>query len=90
MLGAPAHIENGNSADEINEEELLDSAEHCKSILVNTGVYSSDSTMAYGTGVSSHVDFAVEDDLRKPDYMVANVLEAVQLVLAKEGLLGNS
>ncbi|XP_067934848.1 haloacid dehalogenase-like hydrolase domain-containing 5 [Watersipora subatra] len=89
MLGAPAHIENGTSADEINEEELLDSAENCKSILVNTGVYSSDSSMAYGTGVSSHVDFAIEDDLRKPDYMVANVLEAVQLVLAKEGAVGH-
>lgn len=87
MLGAPAHIEVGNSAgDEINEEELLDSAESCESILVNTGVYS-DSGLSYGTGVSSHVDFAVEDDLRKPSYMAANVLEAVELVLAKEGHL---
>lgn len=90
MLGAPAHIENGSSADEINEEELLDSAEICESILVNTGVYSSDNTMAYGTGVSSHVDFAVEDDLRKPNYMVGNVLEAVQLVLRKEGFMSRS
>jgi len=86
MLGAPAHIESGSAADEVNEEELLDSAETCESILVNTGVYSADSQMAYGTGVSSHVDFAIEDDLRKPDYMVANVLEAVQLVLKQEGL----
>lgn len=87
MLGAPAHIETGTSVgDEINEEELLDSAETCESILVNTGVYSSDSTMNYGTGVSSHVDFAIEDDLRKPDYMVTNVLEAVKLVLEKEGI----
>lgn len=88
MLGAPAHIQTRTPTDEICcEEELLDSAETCQSILVNTGVYSSDAGLSYGTGVSSHVDFAVEDDLRKPDYMVANVLEAVQLVLAKEGLL---
>ena len=86
MLGAPAHIESGTAADEVNEEELLDSAETCESILVNTGVYSSDAQLSYGTGVSSHVDFAIEDDLRKPDYMVANVLEAVQLVLEKERL----
>ncbi|KAF6030277.1 hypothetical protein EB796_011418 [Bugula neritina] len=87
MLGAPAHVESGNMVHEINEEELLDSAESCESILVNTGVYSADTTkLAYGTGVSSHVDFAIDEDLRQPNYRVTNVLEAVQLVLAKEGL----
>lgn len=86
MMGAPAHIDSNVSTDEICEEELLDSAETCESILVNTGVYT-DSGPSYGTGVSTHVDFAVDDDLRKPDHMVANVLEAVKLVLDKEGVL---
>lgn len=88
-MGAPAHIDTTISMGDICEEELLDSAETCQSILVNTGVYT-DSGPSYGTGVSSHVDFAVEDDLRKPDYMVANVLEAVKLVLDKEGILTSS
>jgi len=86
MLGAPHHIDISSSPDDVSEAELLDSAESCESILVNTGVYS-DSRVGYGTGVSSHVDFAIEDDLRQPDYMVANVLEAVQMTLGKEGLL---
>ncbi|KAK2718176.1 haloacid dehalogenase-like hydrolase domain-containing 5 isoform X2 [Artemia franciscana] len=57
--------------------------EECLSILVETGVHSSDQTFAE----HSPRDFLpVEEGLRQPTYCVANILEAVQLVLERESV----
>ncbi|XP_065348959.1 haloacid dehalogenase-like hydrolase domain-containing 5 [Cloeon dipterum] len=59
-------------------------ASTCSSILVETGVYSQDSSIS--TLDHSPRDFLpVEEKLREPNYTVANVAEAINLIFQQEG-----
>ena len=72
------------------EDEDLDSnnAQSCQSILVCTGVYcSSRDYVRYDAKRPSnhnHRDFVLDPELKRPTYVVQNVLEAVKLVFEKE------
>ncbi|XP_059489506.1 haloacid dehalogenase-like hydrolase domain-containing 5 [Neocloeon triangulifer] len=60
-------------------------ASTCSSILVETGVYSQDCSTS--TLDHSPRDFLpVEEKLREPNYTVANVAEAIDLIFRNEGL----
>ena len=63
-------------------------AMNCKSILVCTGVYcSSRDYVTYDNARPSnhnHRDFVMDPQLKQPDFVVQNVLEAVKLVFKKE------
>ncbi|KAL8595135.1 hypothetical protein ACOMHN_013808 [Nucella lapillus] len=61
----------------------------CESILVCTGVFTEDMDVFSLSGQRSsshnHRDFVINPDLKKPSHMAANVLDAVKLVMQKEG-----
>ncbi|XP_076448617.1 haloacid dehalogenase-like hydrolase domain-containing 5 [Babylonia areolata] len=61
----------------------------CESILVCTGVFSEDmdlfSLQGQRASNHNHRDFVINPDLKKPTHMATNVLDAVKLVLQKEG-----
>ena len=63
--------------------------EGCESILVCTGVFSEDmdlfSLQGQRPSNHNHRDFVINPDLKKPTHMAAHVLDAVKLVMEKEG-----
>lgn len=63
-------------------------AEHCESILVCTGVFSSDCDYVTirGTRPSNHNhrDFVIDHELKQPKFVTHNVLEAVELAIERE------
>nr|KAG5691448.1 hypothetical protein BaRGS_017291 [Batillaria attramentaria] len=58
----------------------------CESILVSTGVFSKDMDLfSQRSSNHNHRDFVIDPDLKQPTHMVAHVLDAVRLVMEKEG-----
>ncbi|KAK7101743.1 hypothetical protein V1264_020079 [Littorina saxatilis] len=76
------------SAEEANDTQGL-YTEGCESILVCTGVFSEEMDLFSFKGQRSsnhnHRDFVINPELKKPNHMVANVCDAVRLVMEKEG-----
>lgn len=66
-------------------------SKRCKSILVLTGVYSTQRDyVSYDSQQGSnhnHRDFALDNSLKQPNYMVENVEQAVNLALEKENFV---
>ncbi|KAL5014214.1 hypothetical protein ScPMuIL_008484 [Solemya velum] len=67
------------------EENL---AKSCQSIIVCTGVYSLDRNYVTFAGnrtsAHNHRDFVLDPELKKPKYLVKDILDAVKLVFEKE------
>ena len=73
----------------ITDESELETAENCFSVLVETGVFSRDSTGGFAASYSplehSPRDFLpAETSFQEPTFTVRNVLEAVELIFEKE------
>ncbi|XP_068950414.1 haloacid dehalogenase-like hydrolase domain-containing 5 isoform X2 [Petaurus breviceps papuanus] len=68
----------------IEEKQGSPTAEKCFSILVRSGVYSPSQRQAEAP-FHGHRDFVFDPSLLEPSHLVADVHEAVQLVLCKEG-----
>ena len=85
--GAP-NLSRSRSIDHlVGSEGELNGAEHCFSVLVETGVYSPTSAGAQDFATLNHSprDFLpVEESYQEPTYVVRNVLEAVNLIFEKQ------
>lgn len=62
----------------------LEGAENCYSILVETGVFSSDAMGNVSLNHSPRDFLPVEDSYRKPNFVVDNVLEGVNLIFKEQ------
>ena len=71
--------------DETDDAEFI-GIEECESILVCTGVYSSNRDYTENILLDhNHRDFIMDPELKKPTIMTTNVLEAVQAVFHLQG-----
>jgi hypothetical protein len=69
----------------ITQQECeLEGAEHCYSVLVETGVFSSDSKESLSLDHSPRDFLPAESSFQEPTYTVGNVLEAVELIFEKQ------
>jgi len=75
------------AADQVSEDHL--GCENCESILVCTGVFSHSRDYSKTQNIlldHNHRDFILDPELRKPNLITHNVLEAVQAIFDKEGI----
>jgi len=74
----------------ITDESELETAENCFSVLVETGVFSRDSSIGFAHSSYSPLEHSPRDFLpaetsfQEPTFTVRNVLEAVELIFEKE------
>lgn len=87
IVGAIAQQVVTTAAEEASNNGLY--TQKCESILVCTGVFSKDkdlfSLQSQRSFNHNHRDFVINPDLKQPTHMVPDVLEAVRLVIEREG-----
>jgi len=78
------HLIGGGKGDEASQELSDPGAENCYSVLVETGVYSTDSKHTATLDHSPRDFLPVQDSYSEPTFTVKNVYEAVDLIFKQE------